>query len=407
MTLYSIKPSSTGKSSNPRILCVVDSPNWIFARHVSYFKKFLSDDFWFDISFRGEPYNEDDYDLIYPLEFNMVSVDQIKTPEKYVTGIRSFVAWADWNILDFINFLNQNFQKIHVVSRQLFDLYSPFVNNLSYVTHGVDMQVFQSTNKSEGAPGVLRLGWAGNRLTYVKGFKEFITPLGNIPGIELTHIGFHDVNLSMAELPAYYDKLDGYICASSFEGNNNSLLEAASMEKSIITTPCGTALEYLTDNVSALIVNRDYLQIQDAAMKLRDDVELRVRLGKAARQALINGGWDWMVKAEDYRQFFWDAILLSNHGGHPARIDKKIDYRALTTLLQEQVHLLRDLRIGTALDLIDSQAEVRILLEKMPLLDDHEKVVQELRNLKSTKFYYLYAKITSSKIISKIFTREP
>lgn len=405
MNFQSLKQVTIGTPSTPRILCVVDSPNWIFRRHVSYFEKYLANDFSFDVAFRGNDYNEDDYDLIYPLEFNMVSEDQIKSPEKYVTGIRSFVAWSDWNILDFINYLNKNFLRIHVVSLQLLDLFFPFINELSYVTHGIDTRLFQSVNNEAGEPGRLRLGWAGNRLTYVKGFKELIQPLSNVPGVELKHIGFHDTNLSLAEMPAYYDNLDGYICASSFEGSNNSLLEAASMEKAIITTPCGTVPEYLKDNVSALVVGRNFSQIQDAAIRLRDNVDLRKSLGKAAREALVGGGWDWEVKAESYRGFFWKAINFPKRERFQGKTSRDFDPAALSTILIEQVRLLRDLRIGTALDLIDSQAEVQKLLGKMSEYDDHEKVNLELKNLKSTRFYQLYSKITGSKIYNKIFIR--
>ncbi len=391
--------------SIPRILCIVDSPNWIFRRHVSYFEKYLANDFSFDVAFRGNLYNEDDFDLIYPLEFNMVSEDQIKNPEKYVTGIRSFIAWADWNILDFINYLNKNYLRIHVVSKQLFNLFSPFINDLSYVTHGVDTHLFQTANNVVGVPGRLRLGWAGNRLTYVKGFKEFILPLSNVQGIELTHIGFHDNNIPLVEMPAYYDKLDGYICASSFEGSNNSLLEAASMEKAIITTPCGTAPEYLTDNINALVVDRNFSQIHDAVIRLRDNVDLRTSFGKAAREALVKGGWDWEVKAESYREFFWKAINFPERGRYQETTSKIFDQAALSIILLEQVRLLRDLRIGTALDLIDSQADVQNLKEKLTQYDDQEKVNQVLKNIKSTKFYQVYSKITRTKIYNKIFKR--
>ncbi len=227
----------------PKILCIVDGPGWIFERHVTMLGRYLSDDFDFSVSFRGHPYDESAYDLIYPLEFNMVSPDEIKNPAKYVTGIRSFVAWADWDFLVLVNFLVTHFRSIHVVSQQLFGIFSPYIPGLQYVTHGVDIDFFTPNTPPCSTPGHLRLGWAGNRQTYVKGFREFIAPLRALPGIELVYCGYADRNLTLEEMPGFYSSIDAYVCASSFEGNNNSLLEAAAMERAIITTPNGTVPE--------------------------------------------------------------------------------------------------------------------------------------------------------------------
>ena len=174
----------------------------------------------------------------------MVNPDQIKDPSKYVTGIRSFVAWADWDFLVLVNYLVSQFKKIHVVSKQLFDIFSPYIPGLQYVTHGVDTNLFRSSHLANGEVGKLRLGWAGNRKSYVKGFREYIQPLGNLPGVELVYVGYVDRNYSLNEMPGFYDSLDAYVCASSFEGSNNSILEAAAMERAIITTPNGTVPEF-------------------------------------------------------------------------------------------------------------------------------------------------------------------
>jgi glycosyltransferase involved in cell wall biosynthesis len=114
----------------------------------------------------------------------------------------------------------------------------------------------------------------------------------------------------MEEMRDFYNSIDAYICASNLEGSNNSLLEAASMERAIITTDVGTVPEYLKNAESALIVQRDLQSFRQAAERLRDNPEKRLAMGKAARASVVKH-WDWKTRAEDFRRFFREAINVA------------------------------------------------------------------------------------------------
>ncbi len=379
--------------SRPRILCIVDGPDWIFKRHAAFLERFLSGDFEFSVAYRGEAYDEAAYDLIYPLEFNMVTPEQIREPRRYVTGLRSFVAWADWDFLALTGYLTTHFLRVHAVSRQLYDLFAPYLPGLAYVTHGVDTQFFTPAPGGRPAqPGRLRLGWAGNRNTIVKGYRWYIEPLGELEGIELVYCGYADRNLPYEEMPGFYRSIDAYVCASSYEGNNNSLLEAASAGVAILTTPAGTAPEYLQNEQSALIVARDLAQFKAAAERLRDDPSLRARLGQAARQALIEGGWDWQVKAEEYRRFFWDA--LNSQTEDPARRTppEPRDLAHYAAALKLQYELERELRIGHAYGEIVLRDQVKYL----------EAENEKLRQIRQSAPFRLYNRIASWKAVQAL-----
>ena len=188
-----------------------------------------------------------------------------------------------------------------------YDIFHAALPGVIYVTHGIDTEFFTPSARTDRSGKKLRLGWAGNRQQPAKRFKEFIEPLGKIPGVELVFCGYADRNLTMEEMHAFYDSLDAYICASDNEGNNNSLMEAASMKRAIITTDSGTVPEYLIDGKNALIVSREREAFVQAVEKLRDDPALRMKLGKAARRAVISA-WDWRDRSEDYRLFFREAL---------------------------------------------------------------------------------------------------
>lgn len=386
-----VKTPKTEPASRKHILCIPDGPNWIFNRHVQAFEKYLGAEFEFSTVFRGEPYDEDAYDLIYPLEFNMVTPEQIKQPEKYITGMRSFISWVDWDFLDLIQFLNQRYQQVHTVSRQLYEVFSPYIPDIVYITHGVDIHHYTPHTERQAQAGRLRLGWAGNRNTAVKGFRDFIQPLSELPGIELVYCGFADRNLTFEEMPDFYENIDAYVNASSFEGSNNSILEAAAMECAILTTPNGTVPEYLVDEQSALIVDRDLGQFQQSAIRLRDDPELRIRLGKHARQAILQGGWDWQSRAEDYRRFFRSALKIgAGELAKPAGIDI-IDHEHYASVLRLQYVLERELKINITLQKLATEQHLRASQQLLELTQ------KNLDSILQSENYLLAASIQNTR----------
>ena len=308
-------PAST-RNSKPRILLIADVPNWIFERHARTLHRYLEDEFDFTLGYQGQQYNEDDYDLIYPLEWNLVSPDQIRSPAKYVTALRSHFTWADRPFLPFVNFLATKFQRVHVVSQRLHEIFRHSLPTAVRLSHGIDTAFFTPTTRADLSVRKLRLGWAGNRKSPVKGFAQFIEPLGRLPGVELVICGYSDRNLSLEQMKEFYDSIDAYVCASDFEGNNNSLMEAAAMARAIITTDNGTVPEYLRDGESALIVARELPAFIKAVERLRDNPTLRVALGEKARAAVLEK-WDWRQRSEDYRTFFQAALRTQSERSAP------------------------------------------------------------------------------------------
>ena len=296
-------------AKKPRVLLIADVPDWIFARHCQMLKRFLGDRFEFSVQWKGLPVAEDNFDLIYPLEWNLVSFRQIGTPAKYVTGIRSHCSWKDEEFSSFVNVLSEKFQRVHVVSRRLEGIFRQYLPRLARITHGVDTELFApSTKADQSGCGQMRIGWAGNRRSSSrKGLEEIIEPLGRLPGVELVFCGYSDRLHTTDEMVAFYNSIDAYVCASDFEGNNNSLMEAASMQRALITTNCGAVPEYLQHNVSALIVERELSNFIRAVEELRDNPGRRVALGENARTS-VQQHFEWRAMAENYATFFEESL---------------------------------------------------------------------------------------------------
>jgi glycosyltransferase involved in cell wall biosynthesis/Tfp pilus assembly protein PilF len=306
----SVAPRRMASGRKPRVMLMADVPKWIFARHCQVLKERLGHEFDFDLKFHGQPYNEDDYDLLYPLEWNLIAPALIRTPSKYITGIRSVCSWADQDFLNLTELLNTKFQRIHCVSDRLTRLFQPFVPNTHYVTHGTDTEFFRPSTKADiSGHGRLRIGWAGNRANKAKGFESLIQPLTRLPGVELVFCGYSDKNLDLEGMRKFYDSIDCYVCSSAVhqEGNNNSLMEAAAMERAIITTDNGTVPEYLVDGRNAKLVEYLLPSFLNAVCELRDNPQLRVELGRNARRAVVER-FDWAPMARRYAELFWTAL---------------------------------------------------------------------------------------------------
>lgn len=306
----SVAPRRMASGRKPRVMLMADVPKWIFARHCQVLKERLGHEFDFDLKFHGQPYNEDDYDLLYPLEWNLIAPALIRTPSKYITGIRSVCSWADQDFLNLTELLNTKFQRIHCVSDRLTRLFQPFVPNTHYVTHGTDTEFFRPSTKADiSGHGRLRIGWAGNRANKAKGFESLIQPLTRLPGVELVFCGYSDKNLDLEGMRKFYDSIDCYVCSSAVhqEGNNNSLMEAAAMERAIITTDNGTVPEYLVDGRNAKLVEYLLPSFLNAVCELRDNPELRVELGRNARRAVVER-FDWAPMAARYAELFRTAL---------------------------------------------------------------------------------------------------
>jgi len=303
-------PAECARTAKPRVLLIADFPGWIFARHCRMLERFLGDEFRFVTKYANDPFREADFDLIYPLEWNLAPRDRIRTPGKYITGIRSHISWQGEEFLTFVDFLATHFQRVHLVSRRLERLFAPFLPGCLLLSHGVDTEFFTPSSAADSSGcGRLRIGWAGNRVNATKGFERYIEPLAGLPGVELRFCGYQDQNLGLDEMRAFYKSIDVYVCASSVhhEGNNNCLMEAAAMRRAIVTTDNGAVPEYLHHGESALIVERELPAFIEAVVRLRDDPALRVRLGSAARAA-VQSRFEWRDRAGDYRSLFREAL---------------------------------------------------------------------------------------------------
>ncbi len=87
-----------------------------------------------------------------------------------------------------------------------------------------------------------------------------------------------------AELREWYARSDIFVFPTLSEGFSQALLEAMAAELAVVATSVGAAADVLEDDVNAIVVaRRDVDALVAGVERLRADVALRTRLGRAAR----------------------------------------------------------------------------------------------------------------------------
>lgn len=199
---------------------------------------------------------------------------------------------------------------VFVNNRLLFEEFGPrFSQPVYYTPNGVDTDFFRpAVAPSPPAPmRALRVGWAGSLTNHGaehRGVHQCIAPaVAAVEGAELRLAAREQEWRNQDEMLEFYRSIDVYVCASRSEGTPNPCLEAAACGLPVITTRVGNMPELIRDGENGFFVERDVADIAEKLGRLRDDPELRDRLGRAARATVVES-WDWQCQAVRY-----DAML--------------------------------------------------------------------------------------------------
>jgi len=182
--------------------------------------------------------------------------------------------------------------------------------------YGVDAQQISNFVIERDAPdrqhrkGIVQILFVGWVMPY-KGVLELIEAVSQIPDVHLTLLGRiiqeteEEVNAAidragirerltmpgevpLSEVWDYYDAADIFTLPSWTEGFPNTLVEAMMSALPSVYTPVGAMHEMQIDGETGIEVGvKQAGQLKDALQALVDDEELRLRMGRAARERAL------------------------------------------------------------------------------------------------------------------------
>ncbi len=122
--------------------------------------------------------------------------------------------------------------------------------------------------------------------------------------------------LPTEQMPDFYNTLDVYLVTSRVEGGPVPLLEAMSCGTPVVTTPVGTALDFVKDDFNGLMVPiGDVENIAKAILKIYRDRKLAEKLGLEGRDTILqNLKWEDTVSRID--RLYGDSVNVKSRAAN-------------------------------------------------------------------------------------------
>jgi hypothetical protein len=305
----------------PKILVIVDVPGWALDRTADNVMRRLADRYAFEKRFNREAAEripQGGFDLLYITYERQLPEAKIEVaiPRNSVSGIRCHFKWDGGKGLppspEFLGYMRQ-FAALNVPSKILYAVFEGLVPALFHTPHGVDIDVFTPGTAAPSPRGELILGWAGSLTNHPgkRGVEDLILPaVAGLRGVAFRPAAREHKWRTQDEMVEFYRGLDALICASRTEGGPHPLLEASACGIPVISTRVGIAPELIQDGVNGLLIDREIRVIRDAVTRLRDDRDLRIEMGKRARE-IVAASWNWDIQARRYIPFFECGLRAS------------------------------------------------------------------------------------------------
>ncbi len=266
----------------------------------------------------------DDYDIVHslysvPAAFPAMKTNVVATVH-IVPEISPENLWLKYKGR-WQKFLFKRCSSVIAVSRNLMDIvereYRP--RRISFIPHGIDTSHFRPSQDAEDFFSdsrnrfdlfCLTIGVHGADLEetfrLARDFQNirFVLVGSRPPSDGRPNNVIFTGRLSEDEMLNAYNSCDVFFRPLKFATANNSLLEAMSMGRAIITDRIPGVIDYLDDQTAFLVDNKDY---RTAFTNILKDAEERNRRASKARERAV-AEFDWKVVAKRTREVYKEAL---------------------------------------------------------------------------------------------------
>lgn len=190
---------------------------------------------------------------------------------------------------------------VYGVNRRIADELRLSRADARYLPSSIDTHRFRPQARSPH--DTLVVGWAGKRQG-CKRVEVIEAAVASMPNVELRIAAKNtDSCVPWEHVQDWYADLDAYVCASTYEGSNRSMLEAMACGVPAVTTWCGEAEELIDPGVNGYRFDGTAAGLRETLGRVFASEAHRAALGAAARNT-IEGGWSWDVNRGQYADVF-------------------------------------------------------------------------------------------------------
>lgn len=295
----------------PRILLLVDKPDWAFDICAKEIVLHLSDEFDFVKKYLVKP-----RPVVLPIGFDLIHVywwgetwyQRFGWPKRKILKEVSSHRWEDdprygpCTSKEFADKYLSDAGTVMCTSQKLFNLLQPHTGRLCLARNGYSPEKF-FYSRTRSSPG-LTLCWVGNRNDTVKGINDILLPAAASCGLD---IGIA-TNLAHEQLCNFYNAHDVFLVGSRHEASPLTLIEAMACGCFPVCTDVGIVPELVTHLDNGYIVReRSPEAFADAFKWCVDNID-HVRAAGAKNADLVKEKRTWKNCAESYREAYRKAL---------------------------------------------------------------------------------------------------
>lgn len=291
-------------SSLPRVLLLVDRPDWAFSIIARAIVKHLGDRFDCTILARDDKpvIDESQFDIIHAFfESDVYHRPFLKGRAKIVKSIYSHY----WQLEGYtpLSFYEKYLHEAHAITVPSLRLYQAFQHIPAPVflcPEGVDCDTFRPTKKRTGP---LKVGWAGDphrpikRLDWIKKACEGVCELHLAQG-----------GLSAEGMAEFYNNIDVIACTSIAEGCPRPLIEGMACGAFPVTFDVGVANEVIEHGNNGLIVRDVSIEGMRKALQWCAENTDTVRSFWDFNAARITGTRSWASTLQPLVQVYYSVL---------------------------------------------------------------------------------------------------
>lgn len=294
----------TSLDNRPRVLLLIDIPDWAFHTIARSVEKHLSDRFACTILIKDQHPHivESSFDLIHVFyEFEEYHRSFLTGKAKVLRSVYSHYWEVDLGLtpMQFYQRYLSDAHAISVPSIKLLQRLQGLPPPVHLVAEGVDTDVFRSLRTRSGP---LRVGWAGKpgkikRLEMLQEACDGVCELAIADGINTT-----------AAMVDFYNSVDVIACTSMAEGCPRPILEGMACGCFPVSFDVGIATEVIAGNSNGLIVEEQSADAMRTALTWCKDHLDDVRRAGALNPEIIHATRTWKSTVEPLADLY-TAIL--------------------------------------------------------------------------------------------------
>lgn len=276
--------------NKPRILLLIDIPNWAFHTLAKAIEKWLSHAYHFDIAVGSELTELDDsqYDLIHIFyEYERHHLPHLRGNALILKSVYSHY-WQEEGMSP-VEFYGKHLREAHAVSVPnplLLSTLQEIPTPVFLCPEGVDADFF--TPPFHRTPKPLVVGWAGNPERPIKRLEWLKEACDGICELRIT-----DGAYGPYDMLNFYRDIDVIACSSKAEGSPRPLIEGMACGCFPVSFNIGIASLLINDGLNGLLVRDESIAGMRKAIQWCADHPEAVRDKGNINTEIVTSRWDW------------------------------------------------------------------------------------------------------------------